>query len=145
MQFNKMFPMVACDKLDETRDFYTGLGFETEFYNGWYLHLSRPGEPSVEIGFVAPGHESQPPAFQGRFAGDGLFFGFVVDDAQAVYDEMTAQGRKIVVEIRDEPWGQRHFAIHDPNGIVIDIISGIEPDAAWMAAQPNLAETPVSV
>jgi uncharacterized glyoxalase superfamily protein PhnB len=25
--------------------------------------------------------------------------------------------------LRDEPWGDRHFTIRDPNGIAIDIVT----------------------
>jgi uncharacterized glyoxalase superfamily protein PhnB len=33
----------------------------------------------------------------------------------------------VVIEPRDEPWGERHFAIVDPNGIGVDIVTFIEP------------------
>jgi len=29
---------------------------------------------------------------------------------------------------KDEPWGDRHFAIVDPNGIGIDILTYSKPD-----------------
>ena len=35
---------------------------------------------------------------------------------------------KIEIEIRDEPWGDRHFAILDPNGIGIDIVTYSRPN-----------------
>ena len=36
-------------------------------------------------------------------------------------------GIEIKIDIRDEPWGDRHFAIQDPNGIGIDIVKYTEP------------------
>lgn len=32
------------------------------------------------------------------------------------------------IGIRDEPWGDRHFAIKDPNGIGIDIVTYTAPE-----------------
>jgi uncharacterized glyoxalase superfamily protein PhnB len=31
-------------------------------------------------------------------------------------------GISIEVPIRDEPWGDRHFAVLDPNGIPVDVV-----------------------
>ena len=33
---------------------------------------------------------------------------------------------EIKVDLPDEPWGERHFAIEDPNGIGIDILKYIK-------------------
>ena len=40
----------------------------------------------------------------------------VVPDADAVYDRARAAGAKIVMEIRDEDYGGRHFSCRDPEG-----------------------------
>jgi len=39
-----------------------------------------------------------------------------------VYNELKKKGVEIKIDIRNEPWGDRHFAIQDPNGIGIDIV-----------------------
>jgi len=36
---------------------------------------------------------------------------------------MRSKNIPIEIELRDEPWGDRHFAIKDPNGIGIDIVT----------------------
>jgi uncharacterized glyoxalase superfamily protein PhnB len=33
----------------------------------------------------------------------------------------------MVIELGDEPWGDRHFAIVDPNGIGIDLVKYSAP------------------
>jgi catechol 2,3-dioxygenase-like lactoylglutathione lyase family enzyme len=43
-------------------------------------------------------------------------------------------GVKIVKELVDEEYGQRHFFIEDLNGFLIDIIEPIPPSAEWLAA-----------
>jgi hypothetical protein len=40
----------------------------------------------------------------------------------------------IVVEMVDEPYGQRHFFCADPGGVLIDVIQTIPPDPAWLKA-----------
>lgn len=37
------------------------------------------------------------------------------------------------LELRDEPPGQRHFIIADPNGVLVDVITPIEPTAGFAA------------
>jgi hypothetical protein len=35
--------------------------------------------------------------------------------------------------LRDEAFGQRHFIVRDPNGVLIDVIQPIAPDEAFLA------------
>ena len=50
-----------------------------------------------------------------------------VEDVDAIYKEIKKKGVAIKIELRDEPWGDRHFAIQDPNGIGIDIVKYTPP------------------
>lgn len=34
-------------------------------------------------------------------------------------------GATILLDIRDEDYGQRHFLVVDPNGLVLDVMSAI--------------------
>ena len=43
------------------------------------------------------------------------------------YKELKAKGVNIEVELREEPWGDRHFAVVDPNGIGVDITTYKQP------------------
>ncbi len=110
-------------KLAETKIFYQQtLGFDIVFESDWYVLLCTPGKES-EIAFLQPGHESQQPIFQSAFEGRGVFFTIEVSDVDKVYQELLQKNVPIQIEIRDEPWGDRHFAIQDPNGIGIDIVT----------------------
>jgi uncharacterized glyoxalase superfamily protein PhnB len=51
-----------------------------------------------------------------------MYLTIEVDDVDKVYYELKNKGVVIEIDIRDEPWGDRHFAIQDPNGIGIDIV-----------------------
>jgi hypothetical protein len=46
---------------------------------------------------------------------------------------MKAAGLPILLELRDEAFGQRHFITADPNGVLIDIIKPIPPTGDFTA------------
>ena len=57
-----------------------------------------------------------------------MFMTLEVDDVDDVYTKIIELSIDIVIDIRDELWGDRHFAIRDPNGIGIDIVTYNAPD-----------------
>jgi uncharacterized glyoxalase superfamily protein PhnB len=78
---------------------------------------------------LLPHHPTQHPFFQLPFNGKGMYLTIEVDDVDTLYHKLKSQGIDIKVELRDEPWGDRHFAIEDPNGIGIDIVRYSPPQA----------------
>jgi uncharacterized glyoxalase superfamily protein PhnB len=38
-----------------------------------------------------------------------------------------------VLDIQSEDWGQRHFAIEDPNGVYLDIVQSFEPSEEYQS------------
>jgi catechol 2,3-dioxygenase-like lactoylglutathione lyase family enzyme len=113
---------VITTKIKETKDFYTNnLGFGVTFENEFYLLMHTPGHTS-EISFLLPNHPSQQPFFHKPFPGQGMYLTIEVDNVDKIYQEMKQKGVPVKIEIRDEPWGDRHFAIEDPNGVGIDIV-----------------------
>ena len=119
---------IITDNLTATREFYTSvLGFGVSFENDFYLLLHTPGAAS-EVAFLLPNHSSQHPLFHPPYTGNGVYFTVEVEDVDALYRQVTQHGVSIAVELRDEPWGDRHFAILDPNGIAIDIVTHTPPE-----------------
>lgn len=113
---------IVTEKLAETKTFYTNiLGFGVTFENEFYLLLHTP-DKEAEISFLLPNHPSQQSLFQKPFAGQGMYLTIEVEDVDKVYNEMKKKNIEIKIDIRNEPWGDRHFAIQDPNGIGIDIV-----------------------
>lgn len=133
MNVTGFFPLLATDHLAETAAFYERLGFAKVFEADWYIHLMWPANQAVQLGLLLPGHETQPPLFQSRFGGRGVHLTLEVDDVDAVYAKLKAEGHTIVVDLRSEDWGQRHFALEDPNGVGIDIVTPIEPTEEFAA------------
>ena len=113
---------IITHKLAETKAFYTSiLDFGVTFENEFYLLLHTPNKAS-EISFLLPNHPSQQPLFHNPFQGQGMYLTIEVEDVDTIYNQLKDQGIDIKIDIRDEPWGDRHFAIQDPNGIGIDIV-----------------------
>lgn len=114
---------VITEKMAETKSFYTdALGFGVTFENEFYLLLHTPGK-NAELSFLLPNHPSQQKLFHKQFNGQGLYLTIEVDDVDKIYKDLKQKGIEIQFEIRNEPWGDRHFAIKDPNGIGIDIVT----------------------
>jgi predicted enzyme related to lactoylglutathione lyase len=118
----KFWSGVVTEKVRESKDFYVRLfGCEVLFEGegDWFV-LLQLGEG--EIGFMKPNIPTQARVFQAPLQGQGLWIAVDVDDADAQYERIQALGVPIDMPIRDEPWGDRHFVIVDPNGIGVDVV-----------------------
>jgi catechol 2,3-dioxygenase-like lactoylglutathione lyase family enzyme len=123
MQFNAG---IVTHRFAETREFYTRiLGWRVDFENEFYLLLGA--ESGSQISFLLPEHPTQNALFQPEFNGKGVYITVNVADVDREYERIKALDVPVVIEPRDEPWGERHFAIVDPNGIGVDIVTFIEP------------------
>ena len=119
---------VITTKMAETKAFYINvLGFGVTFENEFYLLLHTP-DHQAEISFLLPNHPSQQPLFQKSFQGQGVYLTIEVDDVDKIYNDIKKKKADIKIDIRDEPWGDRHFAIQDPNGVGIDIVKYAPPN-----------------
>jgi len=115
-------------KLKESKAFYSEvLGFGLTFENDFYILMYSPNE-QAEISFLLPNHASQQPLFHKAYTGEGAYLTLEVPDVDAFYEKLKEKKVNISFAIRTEPWGDRHFAIEDPNGLAIDIVSYKKPD-----------------
>ncbi|MFK8284852.1 VOC family protein [Capnocytophaga canis] len=119
---------IITEKLAETKAFYTEiLNFGVSFENEFYLLLHTPNR-EAEISFLLPNHPSQQPIFHKPFQNQGVYLTIEVENVDEVYKELKNKNIPIEIELRNEPWGDRHFTIKDPNGIGIDIVTYTEPE-----------------
>ncbi|MCL7021113.1 hypothetical protein K6C39_21785, partial [Vibrio vulnificus] len=106
------------------------LGFEITFEADWYLSLRRPGDPPYELALLDHTHPTLPAAY--RTPVRGLLLNFEVTDVDAEWDRLvTRAGLTPELTLRDEDFGQRHFIVADPNGVLIDVITPIAPTAEF--------------
>jgi uncharacterized glyoxalase superfamily protein PhnB len=118
---------IITEKLVESKAFYTNVfGFGVTFENEFYLLMHTPNRQD-EISFLLPNHSTQHPCFHLPFNGKGMFLTIEVDDVDTFYNDLKSKCVEIKVDLKDETWGDRHFAIEDPNGIVIDIVKYLPP------------------
>ena len=119
---------IITEKLAESKAFYTQvLQFGVTFENDFYLLLHTPNR-EAEISFLLPNHPSQQPLFQKPFTQQGVYLTIEVENVDDYYYKLKEQGVPIAIDLREEPWGDRHFAIIDPNGIGIDIVTYSAPE-----------------
>ncbi len=120
---------IITKKLTESKTFYNSvLGFEVVFENDFYLLMQTPGGSGM-LSFLLPEHPSQQPLFQSAFQGQGMYITIEVEDVDRIYEQMKRKNVDISIELRDEPWGDRHFAITDPNGVGVDIVKYSAPES----------------
>lgn len=117
-----LYPVTITSKLDECKQFYQKVfGFGVVFEASWYVQLVHK-ESGIEIGLMLPDLDSQPERIHGGFSGQGVIYTLEVDDITTTYKAARAKGVDIWYELTTEEWGQRHFMMEDPAGIVIDVV-----------------------
>jgi len=121
----KLWTGIVTDKVQQSKDFYThlfGFGVIYEGEGGWVVLLALGNS---ELGFMKPDQPSQAAIFRPAFDGRGVWIAVNVEDAQAQYERIQTLGVPIEADLRDEPWGDRHFVVVDPNGIGVDVVQRV--------------------
>ncbi|MBB3036743.1 VOC family protein [Hoyosella altamirensis] len=139
MKLSSFYPVICTKKLDESRAFYVQhFGFEVAFEAEWYVSLRREGAhgQKYELALLDATHPTLPDRFRNPV--QGLLLNFEVDDVDAEYQRLSGAGIDVELTLRSEDFGQRHFIVSDPSGVLIDVITEIPPSeefAAMFAAQ----------
>ena len=132
-----LFPDVCSASPAASRDFYVRLfGFRVAFEIAWYVQLQSPTDPNLQLAFVQQGHASVPDGFGGP--PHGVLVTIETDDVDALHARALELGCEIVYALRDEVWGQRHFMVKDPNGLLVDVVQLI-PAAPSFLREHGLA------
>ena len=133
MRSTQYYPVIMTDDVAGTAAFYCDhFRFNRAFDSDWYIHLQSSEDPSVNLAILQRDHETVP--VEGRGAAvSGLLLNFEVEDVDAEYARVEAAGLPVLLPIRDEAFGQRHFITRDPNGVMIDVIKPIAPSAEFAA------------
>ncbi len=132
MKATSYYPVLMTDDVSASVAFYVQhFGFRPLFENDWYAHLQSSEDEAVNLGILAGDHETIPEV--GRGKASGVLINFEVEDVDAVHERLSAAGLPILLPLRDEAFGQRHFITADPNGVLIDIITPIPPSAEFAA------------
>lgn len=131
MKCTQFYPVLMTDDVAGTAKFYSdNFRFQPSFESDWYIHLQSSEDKAVNIAVLQGTHETVPQTARGRVG--GLIINFEVEDVDAEFDRARANGLPILLPLRDEPFGQRHFITVDPNGVLIDVITPIPPSEEFM-------------
>lgn len=125
------YPVVQVHGPRAAADFFrTHFGFEETFAADWYVSL-RNGPH--ELAFLHPDHETIPSGYGHPAA--GVLLNVEVDDATEAYRRLSGlPDAPVRLELRDEPFGQRHFILEGPGHVLVDVIEEIEPAPEYAAA-----------
>ena len=129
IEINELFPLYVTSNLAELKEYYAvHFGFNAVFFDEtFYLHLLHP-DTGHQIGFLIPDHPSQPAFLHSATSNVGAIISFDVSDAKAAYSTAQESGLNIVLDYTEESWGQRHFIVRDPQGLLIDIVEHFQPE-----------------
>ncbi len=123
MSYSALYPVLAVESPAETSTAFRRLvDIPVVFEADWYVHL-KDDSKGMQIGFVRFTHDSVPSGHQAVSRGN-----FVTLDAEDVREiwEKARNKFKILVPIKDEEWGQRHFICEIPGGVLLDIVQFID-------------------
>lgn len=137
MHTTSVYPVLMTDRVAATAAFYQDhFGFQPMFSADWYVHLQSTTDPSVNLAILDGNHATIPEVGRGRVS--GMILNFEVEDVDAEHARLAATGLPVLLPLRDEDFGQRHFITADPNGVLIDIITPIPPKGDFAALyQPD--------
>ncbi|MGW7411523.1 VOC family protein [Streptomyces sp. NPDC054863] len=128
------YPVLASRDVAAARDFYTRhLGFEVTFEADWYVSLRRPDAPQYELALLDHSHPTLPEGHRAALTG-GLLLNFEVNDVDAEHRRLvTEAGLLELLPLRTEEFGQRHFIVAAPDGVLIDVITVVPPSEEFAA------------
>ncbi|MEI6847169.1 MAG: VOC family protein [Chlorobiaceae bacterium] len=124
MQLTSLSPCIITEKVFESRDFYVKhFGAKIVFDCGWYVNLEFERNSFLQFMTPQPDQPVCNPA--------GLTYNFCVSDVDAEHQSLVVSGLSVIMPLEDHPWGDRGFAVQDPNGVVLYIYSDREPSAEF--------------
>ncbi|WP_309665553.1 VOC family protein [Tabrizicola sp.] len=132
MQSTSYYPVLLSADVPAAAAFYCDhFHFTPLFTADWYVHLQSTEDPAINLALVAQDHETIPAPARGKTG--GVILNFEVADPDAHHARLKAAGLTILLPLRDEAFGQRHFIAAAPDGVLIDVIRPIPPSADFAA------------
>lgn len=114
------YPSLVTRRFHESWDFYSEyLGFVTVVECGEYVQLAHPS--GAQFGLLQHEIDGVPAELVCPSDGRGFWLSIDVADADAEYSRLCALGVEIAEPPQDKPWGERHFLVRDPNGVLVCI------------------------
>lgn len=131
MSVTSFYPVLMSDDVAAAASFYREtIGFETTFESDWYASLRLD---AFELAILNHGHATVPDGYGALPR--GVIVNLEVDDVDAVYERLShRQEVEVVKSLRNEDFGQRHFIIAAPDGVLLDVIQPVPPSSDYTDA-----------
>lgn len=131
MRTTSFYPVLMSRDVPVAARFYREvIGFEVVYDSDWYVSL-RLGQ--FELAILAHDHPTVPEAY--RALPRGVILNLEVTDVDAVHARLTQHPElTVVLPLRDEDFGQRHFIVTAPDDVLLDVIAPITPTAEYAEA-----------
>lgn len=125
-ELSGFYPVIATRDIEASRRFYVDhFHFEETFATDWYVSLRRPDAPQYELALLDYSHPTVPEGRRDPIRG-GLLLNFEVGDVDAEHRRLVGEaGLPELLPLRTEEFGQRHFIVEAPDGVMIDVITVI--------------------
>lgn len=132
MNPSSIYPVLAVSDPTTAADFFrTHFAFTTTFETDWYVSLRRG---LWEIALLDADHDTLPAPWRGARAA-GVLLNLEVEDVDAEYRRLVEDGPlEAALPLRSEEFGQRHFIVAGPEGLLIDVITPIAPSGSFATA-----------
>ncbi|MGY1744923.1 VOC family protein [Blastococcus sp. SYSU D00695] len=132
MAVTSVYPVLMTEDVAAAATFFRRhLGFVPTFESDWYVSLRRDGG---EVAVVHRDHPTVPASHRGVPAA-GVLVNVEVDDVDAEHRRLVEEGGLVaVLPLRTEEFGQRHFILAGPEGVLVDVIGEV-PAVGEYAAQ----------
>ncbi|GHJ53008.1 antibiotic resistance protein [Nonomuraea sp. TT08I-71] len=138
---SSFYPVLGSRDVAAAKDFYTTyFGFEVTFEADWYVSLRRTDAPQYELALLDYSHPTVPAAY--RKPVQGVLLNIEVADVDAEHRRLVeVAGLTEELPLRSEDFGQRHFIVAGPDGVLIDVITNIPPAGPYAEQfSPGIAE-----
>lgn len=133
MKLNAIYPVVGVNDVEAAKNFYMRLlDLEVSYDSDWYVSLRTATCPVQQVAFVRWDHESVPA--QSRRQPQGTLVTIETEAVDDLHARAQTLGLELALELRDEPWGQRHFMVRGPDGVLLDIVKQTPPSREFAAA-----------
>lgn len=132
MKCSQYYPVLMTKDVAKAARFYQEhFRFKAVFEADWYVHLQSVEDEAVNLAILNQDHETIPEVRRGQGTG-AMLLNFEVEDVDRTYERAKSAGLPILLELKDEPFGQRHFITEDPNSVMIDVIKPIPPSPEFL-------------
>jgi catechol 2,3-dioxygenase-like lactoylglutathione lyase family enzyme len=131
MSVTSVYSVLMSRDVAAAASFYRDLlGFETTFESDWYISLRYD---AFELAILDHEHRTIPEGY--RAIPQGVIVNLEVDDVDSLHSRLAGTPRvEIVLPLRDEDFGQRHFIVAAPDGVLLDVIQPVPPSADFADA-----------